>query len=159
MFYNLSIEDLKKNVSGKILKDLEGEPIEKVEVVVRIYEKKKIGIRVPFNDKEFRNGFSLFLYDNKKAPDFMKKLEYKKGIYFYNHQLLKKQNMEFLDTVTDLIGSFQLKKMDKDNLDFDCLKEDEKKWKFIFSKIGIIGDDKEKVNIYDKHFWFIEGLL
>ena len=150
------MEDLKKKVAEKILNDLEGEPIEKVEVIVRVYQKKKIGIRVPFNDKEFRNGFFLFMYDNKTAPTFLKKLEYKKGIYFYNYQLLNKQNIEFLETVTDLTGSFQLKKLEADEMDFDCEKGDEARWKFIFSKIGKAGD--ENVSIYDKHYWFIEGL-
>lgn len=156
MFYKLRLEDLRPKVANKILKEIEGKSISNVEVNVKIFEKNKIGIRVPFNDKEYKNGFFLFMYEGKIAPDFLKKCNYKDGVYFYSPKLVGYEMMDYLDANTDILDEYQFEKIDNDNYEFNCDEEDEYKWKYVFSKLG---KKMEKgVSIYDDHFWFIEGL-
>lgn len=157
MFYKIRLEDLRPKIANKILKELEGKNINKVEICVKAYEKNKLGIRIPFNDIEYRNGYFLFLYEGKEVPKFMEKCIYKEGIYFYSPKLVGYDMMNYLESITDILDKYTFTKVDNNNYEFNCDENDKLKWKYIFSKLGK-KMDKEDVSIYDNHFWFIEGL-
>ena len=159
MYYKLRLEDLRPKVANKILKEIEGTAISKVEVNVKVFEKSKIGIRVPFSDKDYRNGFFLFMYEGKEAPKFLEKYIYKEGVYFYSPKLIGYEMMDYLDALTDILDEYNFTKIDDTDYEFSCNEKDEYKWKFIFSKLGKkIEDGFDGISIYDDHFWFIEGL-
>lgn len=152
MLYKLKLDDLKQKYSHKILNDLKEISISKIEVVVKVYEKSKIGILVPFNKKNF----FLFLYENKVAPYFLKEYKYKNNVYFINKKI-DIETKDYLYTVTDLLENFKYVKNKEGVIELKCNEEEEFKWKYVFSKLGILKEDG--IGIYDNHYWFIEGLM
>lgn len=152
MLYKLKLDDLKQKYSNKILSDIKEMSISKIEVVVKVYEKNKIGILVPFNKKNF----FLFMYEYKVVPYFLDKYKYKDNVYFLNKKI-NREIKDYLYTVTDLLDNFKYDK-DKDGvIELKCSEEEEFKWKYVFSKLGILKEDG--IGIYDNHYWFIEGLM
>ena len=152
MLYKLKLDDLKQKYSHKILNDLKEISISKIDVVVKVYEKSKIGILVPFNKKNI----FLFLYENKVPPYFLKEYKYKNNVYFINKKI-DIETKDYLYTVTDLLENFKYVKNNEGEIELKCNEEEEFKWKYVFSKLGILKEDG--IGIYDNHYWFIEGLM